>query len=157
MKKIPVILCALLGSSYLALANKHDVFVCHRDDKSISNGIYLFAHDKMGAVTHGKKPGYCELRVDAQGHASGAYSCWVEDTRTALTTDGQLAILFKKHLGGWVYVYRQLNLPKNFAEVKRGTGKIRSLRRPPKVLEQPLSQEVENFTCAEETVDFRDF
>ncbi len=154
MRLQTALLILILSLSEIAQASKHNVFVCKTGNRSIANGYYLFAYDEKGAITKGNRAGYCEITISADGKPFGEYWCWVADTETAKTEEGQLAILFKKSLGDGAYLYTQLNLPATLLEDKRGEGRYRTLSRHPKDLEKSLSQKEDVISCEEESVEF---
>jgi hypothetical protein len=135
---------------------RHDVFVC-KGDKLVDSGTFMFAHDAKGHITNGTKAGYCELTIDAHGNAYGQYWCWVDDTTTAKTSDGQLALLFKKPIGDGANIYTQVNLPSDLLSAKKGSGMIRTLSRAPADLTTPIASgsESSDLDCSEQSVDFK--
>jgi hypothetical protein len=119
-------------------------------------GAIGFAYDESGEMGVGEanRPGYCPMSIDSRGRPFDRYWCWVGDTDTATTTDGQLAIAFTKYLGDGLEDITQLNLPKDLREQRGGKGTMRSLSRSPRDLTQPIQRPDEPIDCKLQSITF---
>jgi hypothetical protein len=117
-----------------AVPTPHNVIRC------VINGdihkTLIFAYDQQGKTSQQDRPGFCLLDVDYQGNPFGSYFCWVAETQTSPTTEGQLAVQFVQHLGDGAKLYTQINIPARPQAVFAGT--MRYLFRSAKDLRVPI-------------------
>jgi hypothetical protein len=142
-----------LSASSGHASDMHDVFVCQTDDKIDS--VTMFAFDEHGEVDVNKTgPGFCQIDLDGSGKPIDSYMCFVFNSATATTTDGQLALVFSQSLGD-TSLFHQYNLPKDLREKKGGKGTMRILSRNPQDLTKPIpASDAEHADCKLQSVKF---
>jgi hypothetical protein len=134
---------------------KHDAFVCRSENPTRPDAVTMFAFDEQAFVdkTH-TRPGFCFIALMSPGKPILSYFCDVGQTETAVTTDGQQALLFTQFLGDGLELLTQYNLLKDVREKKGGKRLMRTLSRSPKDLKQPIASNEDHVDCKLETVDF---